>query len=183
MKATDLLEKQHRKVEALFKKLEGGRSEAAPLLEELANDLAGHMAIEQEIFYPAVKEIDEDLVLESFEEHSLAEIGLKRLLATSPDDKAFKARVTTLKELILHHVEEEEKELFPKVDKKLGDERLNELGKRMKARFTEVVAAGFEAAVPKGFGKTSADLSKKSARSANGHLRNGQLRGGLGASR
>ncbi|MDP9150974.1 MAG: hemerythrin domain-containing protein [Myxococcota bacterium] len=164
MKATDLLEKQHRKVEALFKKLEGGRSERAPLLQELANDLAAHMAIEQEIFYPAVKEVDADLVLESYEEHALAEVGLKRLLACDPDDEAFSARVTACKELIQHHVEEEEDDLFPKAEKALGDEELERLGKRMKARFAEVQAAGFAASVPKGFANTSADLSKKAKR-------------------
>src|SRR5688572_25140478 len=105
MKATSLLETQHRKVEALFKKLEGGRSEREPLLEDLANNLAAHMAIEQEIFYPAIKEVDEELVHESFEEHSLAELALKRLFV-APDDEAFKARLTALKELIEHHVSE-----------------------------------------------------------------------------
>jgi hypothetical protein len=56
-------------------------------------------------------------------------------------------------------VKEEEEDLFPKVEKKLGDDKLNELGDHMKARFAEVVAAGFQAAVPKGFAKTSSDLS------------------------
>jgi hypothetical protein len=65
--ATALLKSQHRKVEGVFKKLEGGRGNVRPLLTELANDLAGHMAIEREIFYPAVRRIDEDLIFESFE--------------------------------------------------------------------------------------------------------------------
>jgi hemerythrin-like domain-containing protein len=160
MNATSLLKSQHRKVEALFKKLESGRSDPAPVLEELANSLAAHMAIEQDIYYPAIKEVDSDLVNESFEEHSLAEIALKRLLATSPEDEAFDARVTALKELIEHHVKEEEEELFPEVEKALGEDTLNNLGKVMKPRFEEVFAAGFEAAVPKGTAKTSADVAK-----------------------
>ena len=89
MNATSLLERQHRKVEALFKKLESGRSDPAPVLEELANSLAAHMAIEQDIFYPAIREVDSDMVNESYEEHSLAEVALKRLLATDPEDEAF----------------------------------------------------------------------------------------------
>ncbi len=160
MKATELLEKQHRKVEAIFKKLEAKRAEVGPLLQELANDLAAHMAIEQEIFYPAVKEVDAKLVLESYEEHALAEMGLKRLLACDPEDESFSARVTACKELIQHHVEEEEEDLFPAVEKALEDEDLEDLGKRMKARFAQVQAAGFDASVPKGFSKTSADVSK-----------------------
>ena len=160
MKATTLLEKQHRTVESIFKKLEAGKSAPAPLLERLSNALAAHMAIEQELFYPAVRRVDEDLVLEAFEEHSLAEIGLKRLLATDPAHPSFAARVTACRELIEHHVEEEETELFPKVEKKLGDAKLMELGKVMKARFDEVEAAGFKASVPAGYAKTSADVSK-----------------------
>jgi hemerythrin-like domain-containing protein len=163
MKATDLLEQQHKKVRSLFKKLESGRSEPGPLLTELANDLVAHMAIEHEIFYPAVQAIDEELVSEAFEEHALGEIALKRLLQTDPEDENFASRVTAAKELIEHHVEEEEEELFPKVEKKLGNERLQELGKQMKARFLEVKEAGYEAAVPKGFGRTLADGDKKLA--------------------
>jgi hemerythrin superfamily protein len=55
--------------------------------------------------------------MEAFEEHSIAELGLTRLLATDPEDPSFAARVTTCKEIIEHHVEEEEEELFPKVEK------------------------------------------------------------------
>jgi hypothetical protein len=158
---TSLLIKQHEKVKAIFARLERGRKPAAPLLEELANNLAAHMAIEQELYYPAVKSVDPDLVLESYEEHSLAELGLKRLLATAPDDESFKSRVTAVKELIEHHVEEEQDDLFPRVDRKVDDEVLASLARQMKARFKEVLAAGFKASVPPGFGKTSADASRK----------------------
>jgi len=166
MKATSLLEKQHRKVEGIFKKLESGKMDASALLTELANDLVGHMAIEQTIFYPAVRSVKEDLILEAYEEHAVAELALKRLLATKPDDVTFKAKVTTLKELILHHVKEEEEELFPKVEKALGDEKLDALGKEMKAVFEQAVEAGFEAALPKTFAKTTADATNKPAKNA-----------------
>ncbi|HET8934978.1 MAG TPA: hemerythrin domain-containing protein [Polyangiales bacterium] len=161
MDATKLLEKQHRKVEAILKKLERGNAAAAELLEELANNLAAHMAIEQEIFYPAIQSVDKKLISESFEEHALAEVSLKRLLATDPEADEFKARATALRELIQHHVEEEETELFPKVEKKLGEEQLEQLEAQMKRRFAEVLNEGFEAAVPRGFARTSADVSRK----------------------
>jgi iron-sulfur cluster repair protein YtfE (RIC family) len=164
VEATKLLIKQHRKVQSLFRKLARKNGDAEALLTELANDLAAHMAIEQDLFYPAVQQIDDKLVLESYEEHALAEVALKRLLATNPDDDAFLARVTALKELIEHHVKEEEEDLFPKVEKKLESERLRALGKEMQTRFDEVVEQGYEAALPKGFGKTSSDLSKRSLR-------------------
>jgi hemerythrin superfamily protein len=161
MNAISLLTSQHRKVEALFKKLEGGRSDKLAVREELANSLAAHMAIEHEFFYSSFKEVDDDMVNESYEEHSLAEFALKRLLATDPEDEAFAARVTALKEVIQHHVEEEEETLFPEVAKAVSEETLNSMGKAMKHRFEEVLANGFEATVPKGMSKTSADVDKK----------------------
>jgi len=161
MHATKLLKQQHRKVEAIFKKLEGEASDAEALVTELANDLAAHMTIEQEIFYPAIQSVDRELVLESYEEHALVEVGLKRLLAADSEAEEFKARVTALKELIEHHVHEEEAEMFPQVEKALGDERLEELGKQMAERFEEVVDAGYESAVPRGFARTSSDVSRK----------------------
>jgi iron-sulfur cluster repair protein YtfE (RIC family) len=166
MQATQLLSKQHRKVEAIFGKLEKEPPNAEELVEALANDLAGHMTIEQEIFYPAIQEVDRDLVLESYEEHALAEVALKRLMAVDPENESWKARVVALKELIEHHVKEEEDELFPQVEKALGEERSSELGRQMKKRFEEVVAAGFESAVPRGYAKTSSDVSKKSLKKA-----------------
>ena len=176
MKATSLLEKQHRKTEAIFKKLESGKGDASALVHELANDLAAHMAIEQQIFYPAVRALKDDLIAESFEEHAVAELALKRLLATAPDAPAFKARVTTLKELIEHHVEEEEGELFPAVEKKMDAGQLADLAKRMTAMFEEAVERGFEALVPKSMGTTSADLANKPTEKAAGRP-NGTTRG------
>jgi hypothetical protein len=161
MKATDLLEQQHRKVKALFKKLENGRGDASALLSELADDLAAHMAIEHELFYPAVIGLDEVMVNESFEEHALGEIALKRLLSTDPEEEGFKAKVTAVRELIEHHADEEEEELFPKVDKAIDDDRLKALGKEMKARFVEAVEQGHEQIFPKGFTKTLADAASQ----------------------
>jgi iron-sulfur cluster repair protein YtfE (RIC family) len=157
MKATALLESQHRKVEAIFKKLEAEKGDATALLTELANDLAGHMEIEQTLFYPAIRKIDPDLVAESYEEHALAELALKRLLATEPGAQAFKARVVALKELIEHHVGEEEDDLFPEVEKAVDSAELEKLGAKMKASFEQAVEEGYEKVLPKGFAKTSAD--------------------------
>jgi hemerythrin superfamily protein len=161
MNAISLLKNQHRKVEALFKKLESGRSDKSAVLEELADSLAAHMAIEHEFLYPAAKDVDDELVNESFEEHSLAELALKRLIATDLEDEAFDARVTALKELIEHHVEEEEEELFPKLEKAIEEDTLASMGKAMKQRFDEVFEQGFAAVVPRGMAKTSADVQKK----------------------
>jgi iron-sulfur cluster repair protein YtfE (RIC family) len=149
MKATELLKKQHDEVKAIFKGLEKGNGHTKALLEKLANNLAAHMVIEQELFYPAVLAAKEDLVLEGYEEHAVARFALKRLMKTEPSDRSFKATVTTLKELIEHHVEEEEEEMFPRAEKALGDGS-EALCAEMKALFEKTVKAGYENTVGRG---------------------------------
>jgi len=157
MKATDLLKQQHRNVEALFAKIEAGEPEA---LKDLASALAAHMAIEHEFFYPESRETDEDAILEAFEEHAIAETALKRALATDPDDESFDARVKVLKELIEHHVEEEEGELFPQVEKEIDSEKLETMGEEMEARFDEVLKKGYAAVLPTNYEETTADAAQ-----------------------
>ena len=149
MKATELLTKQHNEVKALFKSLEKGNGQTAALLEKLANSLAAHMVIEQELFYPAVMAVKEPLVLESYEEHAVARFALKRVMKTEPSDRTFKAKVATLRELIETHVKEEEEDLFPKAEKALGaaSERLCD---EMKALFDKTVNAGYERTIGHG---------------------------------
>ncbi len=161
MKATALLKSQHREVENIFETLEKGADDAASQVLELANNLAAHMAIEQNLFYPAVRDIDGKMVAESYEEHAIAELALKRLLSTAGDDPSFAAKVTALKELIEHHVEEEEEELFPNVEDSMDAEQLEALGDEMSTAFDEAMATGYEALIPEGLA-TSADGPKES---------------------
>jgi hypothetical protein len=163
MKATDLLRQQHRSVEAMFAKIEAGEPEA---LKDLASALAAHMVIEHEFFYPEARLVDEDEILESFEEHAIAELALKRALATDPDDEMFDARVDVLKELIQHHVEEEEGELFPEVEEALDSEELEAMGVEMEERFEAVLKQGYEAVLPQTFEQTAADLAEAEADTA-----------------
>jgi hypothetical protein len=159
MKATALLEEQHRKAEALFSKLESGDT---GVLAELANALVAHMTIEQEIFYPAVRSIDADRVTESFEEHAVAELALKRLLAADQNEETFPARVSVLQELVQNHIDEEESDLFPTVEAELSTEQLETLGEQMKWRFDEVLSEDDESKLPRGFDETSADRARGS---------------------
>src|SRR5450755_165392 len=149
MKATQLLRSQHRDAKKILVALEKGESASKATVEKLVTALGAHMVIEQEIFYPAVKAIKPDLVLESFEEHAGAQTMIERLLATEPGDESFTARVTTLKEMIQHHVDEEEDDLFPAVEKKMAAGELGELGEQMERRFDEVKAEGFRPALDK----------------------------------
>lgn len=140
MKATELLKRQHREVKGLFKQVKkasdarGRRSG----MDKIAANLEAHMKIEEEIFYPAVQEIGtkkaEELVPEAYEEHHVAALVLGELPKVDPKDERFEAKMTVLEELIEHHVEEEEKEMF-KLAEKLGAERLAELGDEMQVAF------------------------------------------------
>lgn len=154
MKATELLESQHRNIEDLFSRLEDGHSS---VLDELADNIVAHMMIEQEIFYPAVSSVDPNAIAESFEEHAIAEISLKRLLRTEGEDEPFTARLGVLKELIARHVDEEEGDLFPDVEQDIAEDRLEKLGMEMKARFEEILEAGHRSVLPEGMDETTSD--------------------------
>jgi len=137
MKATDLLKKQHKSVKALFKKVdktEDGR-QRRQLMDQIANELRIHTKIEEEIFYPAVREIGtskaEEMIDESLEEHHVVDLVLAELPTVDPEDERFAAKMTVLSELVEHHAGEEEDDMFPMCEKKLGRERLEELGERM----------------------------------------------------
>jgi hemerythrin-like domain-containing protein len=139
MKATDLLKKQHKNVKALFKKVEnteGGR-QRRQLMDQIANELKIHTKIEEEIFYPAVREIGtskaEEMIDEAFEEHHVVDLVLAELPKVDPEDERFHAKMTVLSELVEHHVEEEEGEVFPMAEKKLGKDRLQMLGDQMQS--------------------------------------------------
>ncbi len=134
--AIELLLKQHREMEKLFSQIESSKSveKKQSLFNHIADALAVDAAIEEHHFYPAVKEKKtEDILLESLEEH----LGIKRvitdLLATKASDRTFDAKIKVLKELVAHHVEEEEEDLFPKAKKALDSEDLESLGETMKA--------------------------------------------------
>ncbi len=120
--ATTLLAKDHKDVKALFKrydkltKAEADGSERQELAEQICQMLTVHATIEEEIFYPAVREadVDEDLLDEAEVEHASAKDLIGQIQSMSPDDDLYDAKVTVLGEYINHHVEEEEGEMFPK---------------------------------------------------------------------
>jgi iron-sulfur cluster repair protein YtfE (RIC family) len=147
MDPIQLLKKQHREVEALFKKIAktGSAEQRRALLDELASNLKLHMTIEEAIFYPAVQELPtkkaEKMALEAYEEHAVVKLVLAELPGVDPEDERFDAKMTVLSELIEHHVEEEEDEMF-KTAKKLGTAELNALGDRMAVEVEAVKGPG-----------------------------------------
>ena len=120
--ATALLAKDHKDVKALFKryeklsKAEADGSERQELAEQICQMLTVHAQIEEEIFYPAVREadVDEDLLDEAEVEHASAKDLIAQIQSMQPEDDLYDAKVTVLGEYINHHVEEEEGEMFRK---------------------------------------------------------------------
>ena len=108
------------------------------LVDRIIELLTQHTYIENEVLYPRVRELlpeVEDDVLESYEEHHVADVLVVELAAMKPDDERFTAKTTVLIENVRHHIEEEEKEWFPKVREGLGRTQLQDIGAEMiKAR-------------------------------------------------
>lgn len=108
--AIALLKADHRAVEALFAKFESARDDRKQALaQQICNELKIHTIIEEEIFYPALKgKIEEETYTEAYVEHDAAKLLINDIMATSPEDQFFDAKVKVLSEEIKHHVHEEE---------------------------------------------------------------------------
>ena len=104
------------------------------LVEKIIKLLTVHTYIENEVMYPRVRELLpelEDDVLESYEEHHVADLLVMELVGMKPDAERFTAKTTVLIENVRHHIEEEEQEWFPQVREGLGRKALQELGQEM----------------------------------------------------
>jgi hemerythrin superfamily protein len=148
MKATSLLKAQHEEVATLFKRIEKCKDEGQKreLFVELAGKLVGHDGIERELFYPACKEAmgKTELLGEAMVEHGVIEFSL-HLADQAQGQEDFDDKVNVLREMVEHHVKEEEHDLFPKVHKAMSDELLQELGAKMEARFEAATKRDFRA--------------------------------------
>jgi iron-sulfur cluster repair protein YtfE (RIC family) len=123
----EILKEDHRKVKELFSKVESGSKEDFAKIEE---ELKIHMDVEEKFLYPALQKHQQELkekTLESFEEHHMAKQSLKEITKLSPSDEHWKAKVSVLKEMIDHHVEEEEKQLFPMAKKALDKNTVQDI--------------------------------------------------------
>lgn len=138
MDAIELLKRQHREVEAFFREfkmlnVDSPRSRTA-IFEMIADALAVHAKIEEQIFYPAAKfRKTEKLLKESVREHLQVKRDIAQLLEMNEDDPQFVPRVEKLEQDVQHHVEEEEQQLFPLVQHQLGRLKLERLGEEMEA--------------------------------------------------
>ena len=145
--AIELLKADHRKVEDLFEEYEsqkeGDDEQRLETATTICQELTVHAQVEEELFYPWLREnLDEEdmeLVEEAEVEHASAKDLIAQIEAGGELDAKFDAKVKVLSEYIKHHVKEEEEEIFPEVaDKK---EELDALGQEMAARKSELTGA------------------------------------------
>lgn len=140
MNAIDLLKADHEKVKAILTQLSDSTDRAlkkrVDLLDKLEMEIAIHTQLEEQILYPAFKDAggkeQDEMYYEAKEEHRTVDsLVLPDLKATDPSTPEFAGRVKVVKELLEHHIEEEETEMFPQAKKLLGKAKLDELGKQM----------------------------------------------------
>ena len=137
-----LLAQDHRKVEELFEQFEKatGTSTKERLVRQICTELKVHSMIEEEIYYPEIRgKVEEDALDEAYVEHDSAKLLINELEAAEPDESFYDAKVKVLKELIEHHVKEEEKQrdnLFQQT--RAAEIDLESLGERLAARKAEL---------------------------------------------
>jgi hemerythrin superfamily protein len=133
-----VLKADHKEIKKLFRRFQDAGDQAAKtkgdLVKKIIEELTVHTFLENEVMYPEVRKLLPDLeddVLESYEEHHVADVLCAELFAMDPSDERFDAKTTVLIESVTHHIDEEEQDWFPKVREGLGRKRLQEIGARM----------------------------------------------------
>ena len=135
-----LLKDDHKEIRKVFRDFESAGEDATErkgkLVEKMIELLTQHTYIENEVMYPRVRELLPDLeddVLESYEEHHVADVLVMELSGMKPTDERFDAKTTVLIENVRHHMDEEEEDWFPKVRDGLGRNALQEIGEELLA--------------------------------------------------
>jgi hemerythrin superfamily protein len=133
-----LLKDDHKEIRKLFRDFrqagENAHARKGELVKKMIELLTVHTYIENEIMYPEVRKLVPDIeddILESYEEHHVADVLAMELFVMKPEHDHFDAKTTVLIENVEHHIEEEEGEWFPKVREALGRNELSDLGARM----------------------------------------------------
>ena len=135
MDALKLMHEDHEKLKKLLDRAEHAQAEhnRENLLEKIRIELKPHERMEEEVFYPALKNHRnaKDIVLEGYQEHHVADLVFAELENTPPGSDEWKAKMKVLKEGIEHHIEEEEGEMFKKARAVFDKSELEALGERM----------------------------------------------------
>ncbi len=138
--ALTLIKSDHAEVEGLFGKAladDTTPSELRTLAATICTLLTVHADMEEQFFYPELRrkggKDEKDTVLEANEEHGMAKDMIAKIQSLRAGDETLEAKVTVLKEMIMHHVKEEESTIFKEARATLGGERLQALGEEMQA--------------------------------------------------
>ena len=136
-----ILRDDHKEIRKLFRDFKSQGDNAiktkGKIVDKIIEALTVHTYIENEVMYPEIRKRVPDLeddILESYEEHHVADVLVVELAALSPDNERFDAKTTVLIENVEHHIEEEEDEWFPKVREALSRKELREIGEEMLRR-------------------------------------------------
>lgn len=143
--AISLLREDHVHAKDLFNQFEEAEStaEKQEICAKVINALKIHTAIEEEIFYPAIREfVGKEIATEADEEHHVAKMLIAELEMMAAENEHFDAKFRVLAENVRHHIKEEEGQMFPKV--KAADLNLEDLGTRMRARKSELQQSGVD---------------------------------------
>jgi hemerythrin-like domain-containing protein len=147
MDAIQLLKDDHDKMKKLLSEAEQTTERGVKTREELftkiKEELTVHEAIEEEIFYPALKDHPKtkEITLEAYEEHHVVDMVMAEIESVAFDDETWGAKFKVMKENIEHHIEEEENEMFKQARDVFERKELEELGERMTARKEQLLAA------------------------------------------
>src|SRR6187551_1840744 len=145
MDALRLLTDDHDKMRKLLDELETTTERGVRTREELFSRIKGeltiHEVIEEEIFYPALKEHPKakDIVLEAYEEHHVVDQVMAEIDGLPFDDETWGAKLSVMKENVEHHIEEEEDQMWKQARQVFDDSELEQLGARMEARKEELL--------------------------------------------
>ena len=141
--AVTLLKKDHRQVEEWFDEYEQleANAEKRELFEKIALALKVHTKIEEEIFYAEERgDVEDDMLDEAQVEHDGAKKLIAEIEAMQPGDDLYDAKVKVLGEYVKHHVKEEEQAGGIFAQAKKGEEDLEEMGERLKARKEQLMS-------------------------------------------
>jgi Hemerythrin HHE cation binding domain len=145
MDALELLKDDHDKVKKMLDELgsttERGVKTREQLFTKVKQELEVHEAIEEEIFYPALRNHPKtkEIALEAYEEHHVVDMVMAEIQGVPYDDEKWGAKFTVMKENLEHHIEEEEGEMFKQAKQVFDQDELTQLGERMKARKEELM--------------------------------------------
>ena len=136
--AIAVLKEDHRDVEKLFKQFESttAPSRRRTIMRSIIEALSKHAAIEEQLLYPWARDYIEDVdddVFEAYEEHRIVKWLLRELEHMDAEDERYEARATVMMELVRHHVEEEESELFRYLRDVGTPTELRQLGEQLEA--------------------------------------------------